>query len=518
MVKVALLVGVSEYEGLDNLSSAVEDAQAMAEVLQDPDKGGFEPEQVKILTNPKTQELRTAIYDLFVERSRDDLVLFYFSGHGVKDQNRNLYLTSAETCKNTKGLVVTPTAVQASYLQSEMSNCLSERQVIILDCCYSGAMAKGLTVKDEGEIDILAELGGKGRAILTSSTSVQSSFQQDNKLSIYTQYLVEGIRTGSADLDRDGRISVDELHQYAKRRVQEVSPAMTPQFYPVQEGYRIYLAKSLTNDPQLQYRKTVEEIVEENQGEIDEDFDRPALIILSDNLQLSSDITETIEAEVLEPFRQRQQKLELFQEFYSKVVKSKLSEDNQKRKIQRYKKSLGLRDEDIRSINLQSVEISSTKQIEKQLPSKVRNTKTPSFLLYMIDSDIIEDLVTQYIRKTIDRSEIIKVGATVESIGKRRSGDNTPLILTQMDEENEPFWVVTQYTLQNNCYFLVPKYGLIITDRIYQTIEDTFFCKGYKNRVSNDFQLILPAIVKSRSNNEWELVESGELLFEFEKE
>ena len=133
MVKVALLVGVSEYEGLDNLSSAVEDAQTMAEVLQDPDKGGFEPEQVKILTNPKTQELRTAIYDLFVERSREDLVLFYFSGHGVKDQNRNLYLTSAETRKNTKGLVVTPTAVQASYLQSEMSNCLSERQVIILD-------------------------------------------------------------------------------------------------------------------------------------------------------------------------------------------------------------------------------------------------------------------------------------------------------------------------------------------------------------------------------------------------
>ena len=159
-----------------------------------------------------------------------------------------------------------PTAVAASYLQQQLSR-RCDRQVIILDCCYSGAIAKGLTAKDEGEIDIQAVLGGKGRAILTSSTSVQSSFEQEGGLSVYTQYLVEGIKTGAADMDGDGRISADELHQYASDKVTSTYPAMTPQFYPVQEGYRIYLARSPQNDPELEYRKEVGKRVNE-QGEI----------------------------------------------------------------------------------------------------------------------------------------------------------------------------------------------------------------------------------------------------------
>ncbi|MDJ0903362.1 MAG: hypothetical protein QNJ55_31640 [Xenococcus sp. MO_188.B8] len=62
----------------------------------------------------------------------------------------------------------------------------------------------------------------------------------------------------------------------------------------------------------------------------------------------------------------------------------------------------------------------------------------------------------------------------------------------------------------------MPKAGLVISDRIHQTVEDIFLCKGYQKRASNNFKLLLPAVVKSRSNNEWELVEveSGELLFE----
>ncbi|WP_293084502.1 hypothetical protein [Okeania sp. SIO3B5] len=41
------------------------------------------------------------------------------------------------------------------------------------------------------KLDIQAELGGKGRAILMSSSAVQSSFESEVlELSIYTKYLV----------------------------------------------------------------------------------------------------------------------------------------------------------------------------------------------------------------------------------------------------------------------------------------------------------------------------------------
>ena len=352
MNKVALLVGVSEYQpGLQSLPSAIADVRAMQRVLQHPEMGGFD--KVEVLTDPTTQQLRIAIYDLFAERSPEDLVLFYFSGHGVKDQNRNLYLTTPETTKSHRGLVVPPTAVKASYLQEQMTNSRSEHEVIILDCCYSGAIAKGLTAKDEGEVDIIAELGGKGRAILTSSTSVQSSFQQEGTLSIYTQYLVQGMETGAADLDSDGRISAAELHQYASKKVQQASPAMTPQFYPVEEGYRIYLARSPIDDPKLKYREVVQEIVQENQGEI-EPLDRHYLDEYSHNLGISPEEVNMIETEVLEPFRQRQQKLQRYEEVFSQALqKNSVLTDKVRRKLKRLQKVLELRDEDVAQIEAQ---------------------------------------------------------------------------------------------------------------------------------------------------------------------
>ncbi|NEQ26981.1 MAG: sulfatase-modifying factor protein, partial [Microcoleus sp. SIO2G3] len=57
-------------------------------------------------------------------------------------------------------------------------------------------------------------------------------------LSVYTRYLVEGIETGAADVDSDGWIAIEELHDYASGRVKQAAPSMTPKFYPVEEGYK----------------------------------------------------------------------------------------------------------------------------------------------------------------------------------------------------------------------------------------------------------------------------------------
>jgi uncharacterized caspase-like protein len=59
------------------------------------------------------------------------------------------------------------------------------------------------------------------RSLLASFTSTENFFDPEGfDHSVYTRYLVEGIRTGAADLDSDGWISVDELHEYASNRVQ----------------------------------------------------------------------------------------------------------------------------------------------------------------------------------------------------------------------------------------------------------------------------------------------------------
>ena len=84
MAKVALLIGVSEYElGLSSLPAATKDVEALCRVLKDPDLGGFD--EVKSLINPKLEAMQDEIETLFTGRAKDDLVLLYFSGHGINN-------------------------------------------------------------------------------------------------------------------------------------------------------------------------------------------------------------------------------------------------------------------------------------------------------------------------------------------------------------------------------------------------------------------------------------------------
>jgi uncharacterized caspase-like protein len=201
MAKIALLIGVSEYgHGFNPLRTAAKDAEAIQRVLQHPEMGNFS--DVQVLLNPERQVMEEAIYDLFSDRQKGDLTLLYFSGHGVKDDSGRLYLTNSRTRKSDRGEIVTPTAVAATFVHEVMTRSRAKRQVVILDCCFSGAFAEGLSAKEDGSVDIRSQLGGEGRVVLTSSTSTQYSFEQEGSaLSPYTGYLVEGIETGAADLN-----------------------------------------------------------------------------------------------------------------------------------------------------------------------------------------------------------------------------------------------------------------------------------------------------------------------------
>lgn len=351
MVKVALLIGVSEYEpGLNSLPASVKDVQAIAKVLQNPEMGGFAESDIQKLENPDPQTMQEAIEGLFSDRHKDDLAIVYFSGHGIKDESGKLYLATRLTRKNPQGQLIKSTSVPASFIHDIMGNSRCKRQVIILDCCFSGAFAEGWSAKEDGTIDIQTQLGGEGRAVLTSSTSTQYSFQQPGEnLSTYTRYIVEGIETGAADLDNDGVISVDELHEYAKKKVKEASPAMLPEIYAVKEGFKILLAKTPIGDPKLRYRKEFETYA--SRGEISV-IGRKILDTLGQNLGLRTEETTVIESDVLNPYREYQQKLKEYQQALTNALENeKTLSDNIRHELRRYQEILGLRDEDIEKIN-----------------------------------------------------------------------------------------------------------------------------------------------------------------------
>ncbi|MBH8566377.1 ABC transporter substrate-binding protein [Nostoc sp. CENA67] len=343
MAKVALLIGVSEYEpGLIPLPAAINDVEAMQEVLQHPEIGGFD--EVTVLVNPQRQEMEEAVETLFGGRQKDDLVLLFFSGHGIKDEEGNLYFAT----HNTRKTLLKSTTVRARFVHDVMNKSRSKREVVILDCCFSGAFAEGMLARDDGFVDVKNQLGGEGRAVLTSSTSTQYSFEQPGAdISTYTRYIVEGLKTGAADRDEDGKISVDELHEYAKSKVQEAAPAMKPEIYAIKEGYKINLAKAPIDDPELKYRREVEFWVESGKGEIS-DAGRDVLDELRHNLGLTSEEAVVIEGKVLEPHREYQRKLKRYQERFIKEIQREYPiSDNTREQLKRFQKVLGFTDENI---------------------------------------------------------------------------------------------------------------------------------------------------------------------------
>ncbi|MBD2342357.1 caspase family protein [Calothrix sp. FACHB-156] len=382
MAKLALLIEVSQYQpGLTPLPAAENDVLAIQRILQHPEIGNFS--DIQILHNPDPLEMQEAIETLFSGRAKDDLVLLFFSGHGVKDDAGRLYFATRLTRKDERGALRKSTAVAASFIHDIMSNSRSKRQVVILDCCFSGAFAEGLLAKDDGAVDIKTQLGGEGRVILTSSTSTQYSFeQQGSELSIYTRYLVEGIETGMADRDGDGVISVDELHEYAKNKVQAAAPAMKPEIYAVKEGYTIILAQAPVGDAKLRYRKEVEAYA--SQGEISF-IGRKVLDAFGESLGLHPEEISAIETEVLQPYREYKKKLQQYEQVLVEVVQQEpILSENTRSELKKLQQILGLGDEDIAPIAAriipqqeQTKPVAEEQTVNPQSPAKSEDVSSP---------------------------------------------------------------------------------------------------------------------------------------------
>jgi len=379
MTKVALLIGVSEYKpGLNSLPAAVRDIEAMEGVLQHPDFGAFD--EIRRLPNPGLLAMRSAIAELFGDRDTDDLVLLYFSGHGVTDEYGKFFLTNCDTQK--KGRLNKATVVEAGFVHDLMENCDSERQVIILDCCHSGAFPEGMKARDAGStIDFEQQLGGRGRIVLTSSAATEYSFEREGEdLAIYTRYLVEGIQTGAADLDGDGAVSVNELHDYVREKVRKAAPAMQPERYIFQDGEKILLSKAPVSDPQRHHRQEVQKRI--RGGKLSGLAIR-TLREVARKSGLSVSDAAAIEAAELKPYQELQQKLDLYREAFLEAIQAESSLSQETRsELQDYQQVLGLRNEDIQPIES---EVSTELLLNTKL-DQIEAAIAPSEILSQIPS------------------------------------------------------------------------------------------------------------------------------------
>jgi WD40 repeat protein len=247
--RAALVVATSEYDdpGLNRLRAPAQDAADVIDVLADPRIGGY---PVTAVVNRPEHEIRRKIGKFLAARAVDDLVLLYLSCHGLRDARDRLYFAATDTEKASPS----STAVDSTWLLEQLEECRARAQILVLDCCYSGAIGP---VKGSDDLDLERRLHrpGRGLTVLTASRAQEYSYEGvpvhpgGPTRSVFTAALVEGLRTGDADRDADGYVSVDEAYDYAVEQVARQGGTQTPQRWVHRGEGAVLLARNPSRNP-----------------------------------------------------------------------------------------------------------------------------------------------------------------------------------------------------------------------------------------------------------------------------
>ena len=245
MGRYALLVATGEYADarLSRLRSPEQDAERLADVLKDHKIGGFD--DVEVLHDKTDSQVRAALDQILSDRDRDDLVLIYFSCHGQVTDQQRLYFA----CSNTDYDHLASSSIARSYLNELMEDCPAAGRILILDCCFSGAFAQGFKAAAGGPLDGQV---GRGYVVMTASSDYEYAFEEESlslnapRVSLFTDVMLQGLSSGAADLDGDGRVTIDELFRYTHEAVARRRPDQNPKLFAYSVEPNLYIARAAT--------------------------------------------------------------------------------------------------------------------------------------------------------------------------------------------------------------------------------------------------------------------------------
>lgn len=250
--RLALVVGNTTYTDrrFNALSTPAQDVHRLVELLTNPRIGAFD--EVDPLMNQTETVVSRAVERFFSNKSCDDLLLFYFSGHGMLDAEGHLYLALTDT----EWDAPRSSAVASEFVTRAMDATRSSRVVLILDCCHSGAFARGTKAAVGASVGTKTafEGNGYGHCVLTATDAIQYAWEGDKLIlgddlknsgtSVFTRYLVEGVQNGEADIDQDGLVTVQELHSYIYERIKQQKLSQTPMIWTYQGKGNLVVASN----------------------------------------------------------------------------------------------------------------------------------------------------------------------------------------------------------------------------------------------------------------------------------
>ena len=245
-----ITIGDSKYkQNKYNLNYAAKDAQDLSSLFKNSKV--YENIFSKTLTNEKVTKNNILGLQTFFEKADiNDQVIIFFAGHGVLSSDLEYYLATYDMDFNSpekKGLAY-------EDLERLLDGIKPLKKILIIDACHSGEIDKDdvlLTqneLPEEGDVQfrvvgnsLKSKLGeqntleltkslftdlrkGTGATIISSAGGMEFAMESsDWKNGLFTFVLINGIKSGEADLNNDGEIWLSELQKYVGEKVTTLS-------------------------------------------------------------------------------------------------------------------------------------------------------------------------------------------------------------------------------------------------------------------------------------------------------
>ena len=193
--------GISDYPGIQNdLHLPANDAKIISWLYSK----NTDVEYRLLLNNAaKKNSIVSALQTLFAKATDNDIVVFFFSGHGYPG-----------------GFYAYDTRLSYSEVRKAMAGSRSKYKMIFADACFSGKLREG---KNSASTSAIRAAKNANVMLFLSSRSNETSIERRNmKNGFFTTYLQKGLR-GNADTNRDRIITAKELFNFVSKGVCSLS-------------------------------------------------------------------------------------------------------------------------------------------------------------------------------------------------------------------------------------------------------------------------------------------------------
>lgn len=196
-------VGICRYQHITPLRKAENDARSMADLYK------THTQQVTLLTGSQAthDQILATMTQVFGQADEDDVVVFFFSGHGSPG-GLCAYDTHNEQ-----------TLVTYAEVKKVLRQCRAANKQLFIDACFSGGL------RGKGKEATTASSLGQTKGVMLFLSSRTSETSRENPYSsngFFTQYLVQGLK-GGADTNRDRIVGAKEIFSFVSDKVKKAT-------------------------------------------------------------------------------------------------------------------------------------------------------------------------------------------------------------------------------------------------------------------------------------------------------